>query len=63
MTEIENIRKIADHKRITSVVISGTEATEESIKNLYRKSSPDVIHIATHGFSSLMSVRITIKPD
>jgi CHAT domain-containing protein len=50
MKEVEKIRKLADHKRITSVVISGNEATEESIKNIYGKSSPDVIHIATHGF-------------
>jgi len=50
MEEVEKIRKIADQKRITSVVISGNEATEESIKNLYGKSSPDVIHIASHGF-------------
>jgi tetratricopeptide (TPR) repeat protein len=48
--EVEKIRTLADHKRIISVVKSGNEATEESIKNLYRESSPDVIHIATHGF-------------
>jgi CHAT domain-containing protein/Tfp pilus assembly protein PilF len=50
LKEVEMIRKLTDNKRITSVVISGNKATEESIKNLYRESSPDVIHIATHGF-------------
>jgi CHAT domain-containing protein len=50
MEEVEKIRTLADHKRIISVVKSGNEATEESIKSLYRESSPDVIHIATHGF-------------
>jgi CHAT domain-containing protein/tetratricopeptide (TPR) repeat protein len=50
LSEVENIRKLAEHNRITSVVISGKEATEASIKNLNGKSGPDVIHIATHGF-------------
>jgi CHAT domain-containing protein len=50
MKEVEKIRKIGNHKGITAIVIAGNEAIEESIKNLYGKSSPDVIHIATHGF-------------
>jgi CHAT domain-containing protein/tetratricopeptide (TPR) repeat protein len=50
MKEVEKIRKLAGRKGISSVVIAGNEATEESIKNIYGKASPDVIHIATHGF-------------
>jgi len=50
MAEVEKIRKLADNKGINSVVLTGNEAIEESIKNLYGDSSPDVIHIATHGF-------------
>ena len=50
LSEVGKIKKIADDKGINSIIISGNEAIEESIKNLYGNSSPDVLHIATHGF-------------
>jgi tetratricopeptide (TPR) repeat protein len=49
-SETDKIRKLAQDNGIKSTVITGNEATEESIKNLDGNSSPDVIHIATHGF-------------
>jgi tetratricopeptide (TPR) repeat protein/CHAT domain-containing protein len=50
MNEIGRIRKLAEDKGIKSVIYSGDKAIEESFKNLSGKSSPEVIHIATHGF-------------
>jgi tetratricopeptide (TPR) repeat protein len=50
LTEVEKIIKLADVKGIKCEEISGDDAVEESVKNLYGKSSPEVIHIATHGF-------------
>ncbi len=48
--EVEKIKNLAEDKGIKSVVLTGNEAIEESMKNLSGNSSPDVIHIATHGF-------------
>jgi len=49
-TEVEKIRKFAEDHGIKSVLLTGNEAVEESIKNLHGDLSPEVIHIATHGF-------------
>jgi tetratricopeptide (TPR) repeat protein len=50
MNEVEKISKLAEGKGIKSYVLAGNDAIEESIKNLDGNSSPEVIHIATHGF-------------
>lgn len=50
LTEVENIIKLAEVKGIKYAEITGNEAVEESVKDLYGKSSPGVLHIATHGF-------------
>jgi tetratricopeptide (TPR) repeat protein len=50
MTEVEKIRKLAEDKGVNCIVLSENEAVEESVKNLSGNSSPDVLHIATHGF-------------
>jgi len=50
LTEVEKIKKLAEDKGIISVIITGNNAIEESIKNLSGNSSPEAIHIATHGF-------------
>ena len=50
LAEVEKIRKFAEGKGIKSVILTGNEAVEESVKNLSGNSSPEVIHIATHGF-------------
>jgi len=49
-TEIENIEKQAKREQIQVKTLSGINATEESFKELDGKSSPSVIHIASHGF-------------
>jgi CHAT domain-containing protein/Flp pilus assembly protein TadD len=49
-TEVNGIKKIADSKNISSQLLTGSEATEESFKALEGLRSPDAIHIATHGF-------------
>jgi tetratricopeptide (TPR) repeat protein/CHAT domain-containing protein len=48
--EVEEIKKLGENEDIKSIVIEGDEADEESIKGLQGDTSPDVIHIATHGF-------------
>jgi len=50
MSEVEKISKLAADNGVKAVIISGTEASEESVRNMYGDSSPEVIHIATHGF-------------
>ncbi len=46
-TEIENIQKTAQKAKIKARTYLAEEASEENIKALI---SPDVLHIATHGF-------------
>ncbi len=48
--EIERINFILQKNKLEVVKFSGNEATEESIKSLCKRNSPDIIHIATHGF-------------
>lgn len=50
MDEVEKIRKLAEDKGVNCIVITESEAIEESVKNLSGNASPDVLHIATHGF-------------
>lgn len=47
--EIDNIKDILKKEGIKTLVIEGKQANEESFKTL-NKISPDIIHIATHGF-------------
>lgn len=46
-TEIENIQKIAQKKKISTSVFLEEKATEENLKSI---QNPDILHIATHGF-------------
>jgi CHAT domain-containing protein len=48
--EVDEIKTLGENKGIKSIVLNGDEAIEESIKNLQGDTSPEVIHIATHGF-------------
>ncbi len=48
--EVEAIESIAKAKNITTTVFSRQAALEESFKRLAGKQSPDIIHVATHGF-------------
>jgi len=50
LTEVVKIRKLAEDKGVNCIVLTENEAVEESVKNLSGNSSPDVLHIATHGF-------------
>ncbi len=51
LSEVTGIEKLAKAKGIASALYTGNSATEESFKHLADSGkSPDVIHIATHGF-------------
>lgn len=50
LTEVEMIKHLAEKKGIKSQMITGDEALEETIKTLQGDGSPEVLHIATHGF-------------
>ena len=47
--EIEDIRRLLVGKGITVTVFDSIAANEESFKSLHRHS-PDILHLATHGF-------------
>ena len=47
--EIESIYKLLNEKGVTVSVFDSIAANEESFKNLHRRS-PDILHLATHGF-------------
>jgi CHAT domain-containing protein len=48
--EINEIENLSAQKNYPVTVLSGTSASEESIKALNGNASPSVLHIATHGF-------------
>jgi CHAT domain-containing protein/Tfp pilus assembly protein PilF len=50
LTEVKKIAELASAKRIRSMIYSGNEAVEESVKSLSGNKCPAVIHISTHGF-------------
>jgi CHAT domain-containing protein len=51
LTEVSNIEKLFESKQITTTLYTGKNATEESFKHLTdNRKSPEIIHIATHGF-------------
>ncbi len=47
--EVDNIKALLLSKNIHAIVLSGIDATEESVKSM-SGNAPDIIHIATHGF-------------
>ena len=47
--EVEDIGKMLNEKNINVHIIKGIKASEESFKSL-SDNSPDIIHLATHGF-------------
>ncbi|MEO5647748.1 MAG: CHAT domain-containing tetratricopeptide repeat protein, partial [Chitinophagaceae bacterium] len=48
--EVEEIKKLADRAGTQVSILSGINATEESLKSMNGASSPAILHIATHGF-------------
>ncbi|MBT3423852.1 MAG: CHAT domain-containing protein, partial [Bacteroidetes bacterium] len=50
LKETDAISKLSQSKKITTTYYKGNEALEESIKSLTGKSSPQILHISTHGF-------------
>ncbi len=50
LQEAEEIREQAGYINTSVTLLSGVNATEESVKALTGKNSPSVLHIATHGF-------------
>jgi CHAT domain-containing protein len=51
LTEVSNIEKLFKSNQIASTLYTGKQASEESFKHLADNGkSPELIHIATHGF-------------
>lgn len=50
LDEANNISSLLKARHIKTKEITGEKATEESFKNIGSNASPDIIHIATHGF-------------
>ncbi|HYG49509.1 MAG TPA: CHAT domain-containing protein, partial [Flavobacteriales bacterium] len=50
MSEANNIKKTIDKSGLTASAYTGIDASEKNIKSLDGKKSPDVLHVATHGF-------------
>jgi tetratricopeptide (TPR) repeat protein/CHAT domain-containing protein len=50
LTEVENINELASANHITTSVYTGKIAGEGEFKTLGGAQSPDILHIATHGF-------------
>jgi CHAT domain-containing protein len=48
--EAEKIKLILEKNKIESKQFTGNEASEETIKIFCKKNSPEILHIATHGF-------------
>lgn len=51
MQEANSINQMLQKKKINTTLYSGSNALEEYFKQLEQQPSPDIIHIATHGFS------------
>jgi len=51
LSETENIQKILQKKKHNVALYSGSQATEEVFKSLQFENAPEIIHVATHGFS------------
>jgi len=50
LDEVENIKSMFDNNDIFTIQYSGSEGVEESFKSLAGRNSPEIIHLATHGF-------------
>lgn len=59
LVEINVIAEIMHNHSVTVEIKSGAEANEESVKNLSHLS-PDILHIATHGFMHSNKVSNTV---
>ena len=59
--EINSISNILKGQNITSAIFDRTSATEESFKNLSGKS-PEILHLATHGFCFETDEKAADKP-
>jgi len=49
-TEVEAIDQLAKNHNLSSILLTGWDATEESVKILEGQNSPAILHLATHGF-------------
>lgn len=50
LTEINEIEQLAKKSKIRSILFTESDAGEENYKTLNGEQSPDILHIATHGF-------------
>ena len=50
LLESENIDKLLRDQKVSTTLYQGFEGNEESFKSLAGNNSPEIIHLATHGF-------------
>jgi len=50
LSEVQAIKLLSETKNISTTMYSGSNASEEVFKSFSGSASPDVIHVATHGF-------------
>ncbi|MDD3771729.1 MAG: CHAT domain-containing protein [Weeksellaceae bacterium] len=50
LAEVENIKSKAEKSNLKVIYQTGKTASEESFKSLNGKNSPDILHVASHGF-------------
>jgi CHAT domain-containing protein/Flp pilus assembly protein TadD len=50
LTEANDIKKAVSKSGMQASSFTGTEATEKTLKDLDGKKSPELLHVATHGF-------------
>ena len=50
LLELQIIKQIGEQNKFQVFTHSGVSTTEESVKSLHGKSSPSILHIASHGF-------------
>lgn len=50
LNEVQNIKTLAENKKVKVNYYTGNDAIEEQFKALNGKKSPQILHIATHGF-------------
>ena len=49
-TEVESIHTMLGKRKLGGRIFTGAQASEENLKEQVRKNSPEVLHVASHGF-------------
>lgn len=51
LDEVQKIQGLMDEARWSTDILFGDQATEENLMSLLNQSTPNILHVATHGFS------------